>query len=191
MRPGFQFEKKIEGVNFRVVYTSHFVERYEAGEPDRGRKPVKETVQEGTIHNKIEEVLDQISEIAEGDRDAEGVIVSRRDKFIMVFAVVERQDGFQITMVTTSPGLNFKARSPKDYTITVNPTFEVIFTSDISYALKVSILADLAANGMDLEDGGTFHLGGELMDYWVERTGNRFHVVQANWGKPIYEVQVS
>jgi hypothetical protein len=109
----------------------------------------------------------------------------------MVFAVIERQDGFQVNMVSTSPGLNFKARSPKDYTITVNPTFEVVFVADLSYALKVSILADLAANGMDLESGGTFHLGGELMDYWAERTGDRFHIVHADWAKQIYEVQVS
>lgn len=191
MTPGFQFSKEIDGVVFRVIYSTHFTERYEVGDPDRGRRPVKETVQEEVIRKKIEEALDQISEIAEGDHDAEGVIVSRHNKFIMVFAVIERQDGFQVTLVSTSPGLKFQARSPKDYIVTVNPTFEVIFTHDLSYALKVSILADLAANALDLEDGGTFHLGGELMDYWVERTGDRFHVISADWSKPIYEVQVS
>lgn len=191
MNTGFQFEKTISGVRFRVLYTTHFVQRYEIGEPEIGRQPVKRTVQEETIRQKAEEALEQISEIAEGDPDAEGVIVARRNKFVMVFGVIERQDGYQINMVSTSPGLNFKAKSPKDYIITVNPIFEVIFVSDISYALKITILADLAANCMELEDGGTFHLGGTLMDYWVERTGNKFHVIQADWARPIYEVQVS
>lgn len=191
MHPGFQFQKIVDGVAFRVVYTSHFVERYEVGDVSAGRKPVKDSVLEDVIKSKIEEALDQIADIAAGDKDAKGVIVSKRGKFIMVFSVIERQDGFQVNLVTTFPGLSFQARSPKDYIIKVNPTFEVIFVSDISFALKVSILADIAANGMDLESGGTFHLGGDLMSYWVERTGDRFHVVEADWIIPMYEVQVS
>jgi len=191
MKPGFQYQKAVDGVAFRVIYTGHFVERYEVGDRAAGRRPVKETVTEEAIKSKIEEALDQIADIAAGDKDAKGVIVSKHQKFIMVFSVIERQDGFQVNMVTTSPGLNFQARSPKDYVIKVNPTFEVIFVSDLSYALKVSILADIAANGMDLESGGTFHLGGDLMDYWVERTGDQFHIVEADWTTPMYEVQVS
>lgn len=191
MRPGFQFELVDDGTRFRVVYSSHFVDRYEVGEPQRGRAPVKGTVGEDEIRAKIEEALPQIAEIAAGDPDAEGVIVSRSRKFVMLFAVIERQDGFQLTLVTTSPGLNFKAKSPKDYIITVNPTYQVVFVPSVSYALKVAILADLAANAEFLEDGGMFHLGGELMDYWVERSGDLFHVVSADWRRPLYEVQVT
>lgn len=191
MNPGFQFEKTIDGVSFRVVYTRHFVERYEVGDPTQNRKPVKQTVDETTIRSKIEEALEQVSDIAAGDKDAEGVIVSQHAKFVMLFALIQRQDGFQLNMVTTSPSLKFQAKSPSDYIIKVNPFFEVIFTAPLSFALKVSILADIADNAMDLEDGGTFHLGGELMDYWAERTGMKFHVVQADWAKSVYEVQVS
>src|SRR3990170_668948 len=191
MVPGFQFLTRVDEVPFRVIYTKHFVERYELGDPTRNRKPVKQTIDEAMIRAKIEEALSQIAEIAAGDNDAEGVIVSQHLKFVMLFALIEREGGFQINMTTTSPGLNFKARSPSDYVIKVNPTFEVTFTSPLSYALKVSVLADIAANGEDLEDSGTFHLGGDLMDYWVERSGMKFHVVQADWMKPVYEVQVS
>ncbi len=191
MKPGFQFTEDIDGISFRIIYTTHFIERYEIGDLGAGRRPVKETVTEEAIKSKIKEALDQIADIAAGDKDARGVIVSKREKFIMVFSLIERQDGFQLNLVTTSPGLNFQAKSPRDYIIKVNPIFEVIFVSDLSYALKASILDDIAANGIDLESGGTFHLGGELMDYWVERTGDRFHVVEADWLTPMYEVQVS
>ena len=191
MNSGFQFKKDVDGVAFRVIYTGHFVERYEVGDPSLGRRPVKDTVTEEAIRSKVEEALLQISDIAAGDKDARGVIVSKGEKFIMVFSVIERQDGFQVNLVTISPGLNFQARSPRDYVIEVNPVFEVVFVSDLSYALKVSILADIAANGMDLESGGTFHLGGDMMSYWVERTESRFHVVEADWITPMYEVQVS
>lgn len=191
MRPGFQFEEIVDDVKFRVFYSRHFVSRYEVGEPTQGRSPVKNTVAADIIRSNIVEALDELSGIVYGDKDAEGVIVSRGARFIMVFAVIEREDGFQVTMVTTSPSLNFTARSPKDYTIKVNPTYEIIFSAPLSYALKVAIMADLAPNAEVLEDGGTFHLGGELMDYWVERTGNAFHVVMADWAKPLYEIQVS
>lgn len=191
MNPGFQFEKTVDEVPFRIVYTKHFVERYEVGDPQKNRKPVKSTVTEEVIRQKIEEALGSIAEIVYGDPDAQGVIVSYRSRFIMTFSVIERQNGFQVNMVATSPELKFQAKSPSDYTIKVNPTFEVIFAVPVSYPLKVSILADLAENGMDLEDGGTFHLGGDLMDFWVEKTGLTFHVVQADWSNPTYEIQVS
>jgi hypothetical protein len=69
--------------------------------------------------------------------------------------------------------------------------FEVTFVCDLSYSLKVAILADIAEKGMDLEDLGTFHLGDGLIDYWMERTGNKFHVVLACWSKPMHEIEVS
>ena len=188
---GFKFQKEVDGVKFRVFYTKHFVDRYETGDPSRGRFPVKKSVDESVIEAKITEALDQISEISYGDPDAQGVIASHQKKFVMLFALVRRENGFQINMITTSPGLNFKAKSPSDYVIKVNPVYDIVFTSPISYGLKVSILADIAENAADLEDGGLFHMGDSLIDYWVERSGFRFHILQADWAAPVYEVQVS
>jgi len=192
MNHGFQFEKEAEGLRFRVFYTGHFVERYEVGEPEHGRPPVRRTVSEAIIRAKIEEAIPKISEYAFGDPKAEGVIVSERHKFIMVYSVVPRQDGqFQLSMLTTSPSLDFKARSSKDYVIKVNPLFQVHFTQPLSLALKVAIMADIEAVALDLEDGGTYHLGRDLMDYWIERSGSSLSVAQADWAMPVQEVQVS
>lgn len=191
MKIGFQFSERSQDLDFRIFYTSHFVQRYEVGEPERNRSPVKDSVDEITIVQKIREALPQIAEIAYGDPDAEGVIVSEHKRFIMVFALIEMASGYQLNLITTSPSLKFKAKSAKDYTIKVNPIFEVFFEAPLSYALKVGILADIESLAMDLEDQGTFHLGGDLMDYWVERTGPAFYVFQADWAMPVHEVHVS
>ena len=87
--------------------------------------------------------------------------------------------------------LDFKPKSEKEVVIEVNPTFTVKFTAPLSLGLKYSILADIAHNWQTLEEGVLYHLGGDLMDYWVERGGDVFYVTMADWAQDLLEIDVS
>jgi hypothetical protein len=189
MNPGAQFEVMIpDGDVYRVIYTDHFVRRFEFDEPNH--PAVKRTVSEVIVRAKIEEAIPKIDEVVYG-KSLKGVIVSQTERFIMLFDAVETTRGRQLQMITMSSRVDFQAKSAKEVLIKVNPEFNVIFSSPLSFALKVSILADLALNWSTIQPGTLYHLGGELMDYWLERAANTFHVPMADWAMDLMEIEVS
>jgi hypothetical protein len=189
MNPGFQFEETIDGTLYRIFYKQHFVDRYELDEPDH--RALKRTISEETISEKIKEALVKIDEDMGSLDEGTGVIVSESKKFIMAFGVMKTSKGVQVNMITSSARIDFTPRSAKDYIIKVNPTFNVRFTEPFSLAMKVSILADIHKNWEVLEAGTTYHLHGELMDYWIERDGDTFVVFEADWSRELFEIEVS
>ncbi|OFV81472.1 MAG: hypothetical protein A2W26_01075 [Acidobacteria bacterium RBG_16_64_8] len=189
MNQGFQFETQAtDGTLYRVIYTIHFAERFDLDRP--GHPALRRTITEEIVQQKIEEAIPQLDDMIYG-KSLKGVIVSRSKRFIMTFEAIETSKGFQLNMVTMSDRLDFKPKSEKEVVIEVNPTFTVKFTAPLSLGLKYSILADIAHNWQTLEEGVLYHLGGDLMDYWVERGGDVFYVTMADWAQDLLEIDVS
>lgn len=189
MNPGFQGEIATpDGDVYRIFYTQHFVKRFEEDEPDH--PAIKRTVSEETLRAKIEEAVPKIDEVIYG-KSMKGVIVSRTERFIMLFDAVETDRGRQLNLITMSGRVDFKAKSAKEVIIHVNPVFNVRFVNPLSFALKVSILADIALNWASIDAGVIYHLGGELTDYWIEKSGDTFHVTMADWATDLMEIEVS
>jgi hypothetical protein len=94
-------------------------------------------------------------------------------------------------MVTMSGKIDFASKSAKEIIIKVNPVFRVLFQTPISLALKTSILADISENWKVLEPGTLYHLGGEISDYWLERSADTFYIPMADWQTDLVEVEVS
>lgn len=145
---------------------------------------------EETVRLKVEEAIPKIDEIAYG-KSMKGVIVSKSVRFIMLFEAIETSYGRQLNLITLSGRIDFRSKSAKEVVIEVNPVFTVTFSTPLSTALKTSILADIALNWSVLESGVLYHLGGELSDYWLERSGDTFHVSVADWATELIEVEVS
>lgn len=189
MNVGFQFEQIVDGTKYRVHYRKHFVDRYEFDEPEH--RALKRTIPESMIRQKIEEAIPKIDTSMGDLEQGSGIIVSERDHFVMAFGLLQTSEGYQLNMTTSSKRVNFTANSAKDYTIKVNPTFTVRFGEPLSFGLTVSILADIDANWEILEPGVSYHLHGELMEYWLEKSGDTFHIFEADWAKDLLEIQVS
>jgi len=64
------------------------------------------------------------------------------------------------------------------------------FQAPLSYSLKLAVLADIDENWEMLEDGATYHLRGELIDYWIERNGDRLYIPQADWSREVMEIEL-
>lgn len=189
MKPGVAFEATVQdGDIYRMVYTSHFVGRFELDEPDH--PAVRRTVSEAVVEEKIREAIPQIDDIVYG-KSLKGAIVSRSQRFVMLFDAVEIRGGRQVNMTTMSGKVDFRVRSAKEVVIEVNPEFTVRFSAPFSLGLKLSILADIAANWETLQSGTMYHLGGNLMDYWLERSGDEFFIPMADWQEGMVEVEVS
>ena len=189
MEHGFIFERKLpDGDIYRVFYKVHFVERYELDDVDH--PAVKRLVTEETIRAKIEEAIQKIDDVVYG-KSTDGVIVSQSDHFVMLFNAVETNYGRELNMISLSSRVDFRPKSSKEVVIRVNPTFVVRFAESFSFALKVSLLADISDNWKTIERGVMYHLGGVLMDYWLERAGDTFYVSHADWAKELLEIEVS
>lgn len=190
MEPGLRFKESVEGVEITVWLRKHFVERFDVDSPDR--PAAKRTVKEEWVDQKIREALAMIAEIAAGDPDAGGVIVSRTLRFSMVFSLVATAKGIQLNMITISPRADYQARSVKDYVIKINPSVDVHFADQISPAQKHAALVALSMRFADMEAGILYHevVSEELIEYWAERRDNSVYVDSVSWTRDVYEVQV-
>lgn len=190
MKPGLLWKTDVEGKIYTVWLTGHFVERFEVDLPDR--PAAKRAISEDAVRTAIEQALSSIAEISFGDPDASGVIYAQARRFIMTWSLRPRADGFQVNMTTIKPGLDFKARSTKDYEIKVNPVYRIRFASEGSPALKAAVIEDLARSIPTLEDGALYHEADPegLVDYWVEKAGNLVEILDAHWTSDVYEVYV-
>jgi hypothetical protein len=190
MKPGFQWRKDLEGKTFTIWFTGHFVERFEVDLPDR--PAAKRSIPEEAVKTAIEQALESIVDISFGDPDAVGVIYAQSRHFIMTWTLRARADGFQVNLTTVKPGLDFKARSAKDYEIKVNPEYLVSFIPDLSPALKAAVLQDLAGSIPEMEDGTLYHRTDPdvVIDYWAEKRRTRLEVTDASWAADTYEVYV-
>lgn len=189
MNVGFQFEQIVDSTVYRVHYRKHFVDRYEFDFPDH--PALKRTMSEDLLHQKIVQALPKIDADMGSLEQGTGIIVSSADHFVMAFGLLKTSEGYQVNMITSSKRVDFTARTAKDYIIKVNPTFIVRFEEPLSLGLTVSILADIDANWEVFEPGITYHPRGELMEYWLERTGDTFYIFQADWIRDLLEIQVS
>jgi hypothetical protein len=189
MVPGFAFETKApDGTPYRVIYTKHFVNRYEFDEPPH-HKAAKRTLSEDEIGVAIRRAVPGIDEAVYGTVK-DGTIAHRAGKFAMIFAVIDTDAGHQLNMVTISGRVDFTPRSAKEVVILVKPEFAVRFPVPLSYALKLSVLADISENWEILEDGKVYHLRGDLMEYWIERQGEKLYIPQADWTREMMEVEI-
>jgi hypothetical protein len=189
MELGYQFEIKLpDGDLYKVYYRDHFVERFELDLPDH--PAVKRRITEETIHAKIEEAIPKIDELVY-KKSTVGVIVSESFRFVMLFDAVETSYGRELNMFNMSNRVDFKPKSAKEIIIKVNPSFRVTFSTPLSNALKVFILADISDNWKVMEPGVLYHLGGDLMDYWLERTGDDFYISRADWSHDLLEIEVT
>lgn len=189
MEIGHQFDVSApDGGLYKVYYRGHFVERFELDEPDH--PVVKRRITEETVRQKIEEAIPKINDVVY-DKSTNGVIVSQGFRFAMLFRAVETGYGYELNMFNMSNRVDFKPKSSKEVVIKVNPIFTIRFSESFSSALKISLLADISENWRSIEAGVMYHLGGDLMDYWLERAGEIFYVTHAEWSKEMAEIEVS
>lgn len=188
MTPGYQFSETIEGREYRVVYTQHFVARYAIDEP--GRPAVRSHIKEETIAAKAREALPFLDEIAAGDPDAEGVIKVLSLRLNMVFALREHARGFTVSLVTMMRAPKYRRSSPQDYEIELNP-IRIRFSRDISPLLRDMVVTELAVAYPDLEEGIPHHLRGETVEYWVECAAGVCYADAAGWLRDMYEVYIA
>lgn len=189
MQQGYKFEIALpDGDVYKVYYRDHFVERFETDQQDH--PAVKRRITEETVRAKIEEAIPMINQFVY-QKSTVGVIVSQSFRFVMLFDAVETSYGRELNMFNMSNRVDFKPKSAKEIIIQVNPTFRVTFPSPLSNALKVSILADIADNWKAIESGVLYHLGGDLMDYWLERSGDDSHISRADWVRDLLEIEVT
>ena len=189
MNPGKQFSEEVDGNVYSVVYTKHFVERFELDEP--GRPAVGKTTDEHVVAAKIREALPAVDEIADYDVPFSGVIQSRSKKLNMSFSVSETAGGFQVTMMNMMQKVGYTPKSVKDYVIQVNPGMTVRFSRGISRPLQEAVLDDLIPQIPSFEDGVSYHLRGADVEYWVEVAGRNVYVDDADWVRDMYEIQVA
>jgi hypothetical protein len=186
---GYQFEVAVpDGDIYKVYYRDHFVERFDTDQMDH--PAVKRRITEETIRAKIEEAIPKIDQYVY-QKSTVGVIVSESFKFVMLFDAVETSYGRELNMFNMSNRVDFKPKSAKEIIIKVNPSFLVKFSTPLSNALKIFILADIADNWKVMEPGVLYHLGGDLMDYWLERSGNDFYISRADWSRELLEIEVT
>lgn len=189
MQPGFQFEYEEQGLRIRVIYSQHFANRYlEARE---GKPAPSAVVSEQDIALKIREALPQIAAITDTQSAFEGVIQSRRKRLIMVFAVKESQKAPTVVMKSIMIKSDYHTKGLSDYIIPVNPPATILFRKGIGASLREAVLADLVSQLSEFEDDNAYHMGGEIVEYWVERQGEHYYVDDADWKYDLYEVQVS
>jgi len=177
-----------DGTRYRIMYRKHFVDRYELDEPDH--PGVKRRISENTVRSKIEEAVPKIDEVVYG-KELRGVIASHSERFAMLFHAIETDYGYELNMFNMSNRVDFMPKSAKEVVIKVNPTFTVRFAEPYSFPLKLSILADISENWRGVEPGVLYHLGGDLMDYWLERAGDIFYVTGADWEGDLMEIEVA
>lgn len=189
MDVGVAFESASpDGTRYRVMYRKHFVDRFELDEPDH--PAVKRRISEDTIRVKIEEAIPKIDDVVYG-KETRGVIASESQRFAMLFHVIETDHGYELNMFNMSNRVDFKPKSAKEIVIRVNPVFTVRFAEPYSFPLKLSILADISDNWRGIEPGVLYHLGGAVMDYWLERAGEIFYITGADWEGDLVEIEVT
>lgn len=71
------------------------------------------------------------------------------------------------------------------------PVINVQFDAPYSLAIKVCVLSNLSANWRTVEPGVLHHMGDDIIDYWLERSGDLFYVSGADWAGDFVEIQVS
>lgn len=151
---------------------------------------MKRRISENTVRAKIEEAIPKIDDVVYG-KELRGVIASQSERFAMLFHAIETDYGYELSMFNMSNRVDFRPKSAKEVVIQVNPVFTVRFAEPYSYPLKLSILADIAENWKGIEPGVLYHLGGELMDYWLERAGDILYVTGADWTRDLMEIEVT
>ena len=186
--PGFQYEVKSGERSAHVIYTTHFIERYYR--PRFGLSSPSALISEDIIREKITEAADQILDILESVPKIEGVIQSAKYKLAMAFACKQSSKGQTLIMQSMMLNPNYHPKGVRDYLIEINPPVEVRFRKGISAPLREAVLAELIPELSSLEDDASYHLEGELIQYWVERFGDVYYIDDADWLYDIYEVHV-
>lgn len=70
-------------------------------------------------------------------------------------------------------------------------TFTVRFLEEPSPCLRDAILADISEHLRTIEPDILQQMGGEYLDYWVERLGDVITVIMGGWARPMMEIEVS
>lgn len=174
-----------------VFYTAHFVLRFTTD--DRLHLAASRFVSEQWIENALRAVLSELRDIFAVDPDAGGIIRSATKRVTMVFALRRIADGFQVTMTTTSTRPDFQRRSPSDYELTVaNPQILAHFRRGVAPSLRDLVLDDLLDRAGEMAGNTTYEFeAADLVRYWAERDGAELYVLDADWTRPIYEIEVA
>jgi len=189
MHPGIAFSIIVDDLAVKVIYTSHFAERYSQA---RSKKPApSERIGDELLQTKITEALPQIKDIILADPSIEGVIISRKTGMAIAFAArLTDAGGMTVAMKTILSSREFVPKSIRDYIVRINPSLEVRFLKVFSESMRLFVMDTLSDVFEELEDDASYHLRSEMVSYWVERNGNIFEIDEAEWLKDVYEIVI-
>lgn len=181
MRAGFALRTQVEGLSVGVIYTSHFVERFETDLPTR--PAAKRTLDEDRAQALILEALPSIAGWFSAGYSPDGLIRSRASKVNMTFSVKQKaQGGFTLVMKNVMVKEGYEPSSRRDYVVDVNPRYTIHFLRKMDRDLKLAVVDDLRAQFTELEPEGTYDLETQECKYTVDLgSESDFYIEDAEW----------
>lgn len=189
MKAGFAFRMDVEGVNVGVVFTTHFVERYEHG--DRNRAPAKTAISEEKVLASVQEAIPVIVDwFSAGIKEIHGVIRSRSTKVNLSFDVNRKSNGFTVVVKNAMVKGDYVLSKVNDYLITVNPPYYVHFVPKLDRDLKVAVLDHLVSVVETIEPDSCVSLETPEASYVADRVENDIYIEEAGWLEDMVAVDV-
>lgn len=179
MAPGVQFEVPVHGARFKIVYTTHFVDRFLHDEEER--VAVSKLLPRSVVDGEIVRALPAVFEVLELDPEAEIIIVSREYGLSMKAFAIPIPGGWQLNMATMIVAAPLRRTSPREFVVSLNPDVPVRFAEGIPEDLQFAVLADAGSSLLGLEEGESRPVSGELSEAIVARTPDGFEVLEARW----------
>jgi hypothetical protein len=179
VNPGFAFRAKSGEVSVGVIYTDHFVERYEQDIPTR--PAAKKTINETKVRELILKAIPRIVEWFQGGYTPDALIRARSSKVNMSLTIRKKGGGITIIMKNIMVKEGYDPSSFKDYVIELNPPHTVHFLRKMDRDLKVAVADHLAGVVSELEPDATYELTSPEASFTVDLDESDIYVEDADW----------
>lgn len=180
MRPGFAFRVEEGAAKVGVIFTAHFVERYEVDLPTRAA--AKRKIQEAEIYLAIRKAIPTIQEWVEAGYEPDGLIRVVATGMNMSFSVTKTRQGFTLAMKNIMVKRGYEPGSLKDYVIDINPQVTIRFMRKMDRDLKVAVVDHLLGQIPRLEPEATYEMETPEAKYVVDiGESGELYIEDAEW----------
>ena len=179
MNAGFAFRAKSEDVSVGVIYTDHFVERYEGDIPTR--PAAKKTISEGKVREMILRAIPQIVSWFRAGFTPDALLRARSLNVNKSLTIRKKGGGITINMKNIMVKEGYSPSSFKDYVIEMNPPHKVHFLRKMDRDLKVAVADHLAGIVSELEPDSTYEFKSPEAEYTVDLDESDIYVEEADW----------
>jgi len=189
MHAGLALKATVDGLSVGVIYTAHFVERYEKDIPTR--PAAKRTLSEGDVRDLVLKALPQMVSWFKAGYTPDTLIRARAKNINMSVSMRKKGGGgLTVIMKNIMVKQGYQPSAIKDYVIELNPEHTVHFLRKMDRDLKIAVADHLAGVIEELEPNATYDLETPEAEYTVDIADSDVYIEDADWLEDMVVVDV-